>query len=102
MVYINEDRSEEVTDSYMSTENGIEFAIIETDGGYFIYKIPVVDSPDYADIDGKILDFATSDMEIIEAPNQENETVHDGLSELTVPQKVADEAEDISDATTLE
>lgn len=102
MVYVKEDPTEEVTDSYITSENGVELAVVECDEGYFIYKIPVVDAPDYADIEGEVLDFASSDMKIIEAPGQSNETVHDGHSSLNVPQKVADRAEEITGADVLE
>lgn len=102
MVYVKEDETEEVTDVYMSSESGVEYVVIETDDGYFIYKIPVVDAPDYVDDKGKVLDMARSDMKIIEAPNSENRSEYDGFSWLTVPQKVVDAAEEESGASLLE
>lgn len=102
MVYVREDDAEEVTDSYMDTENGVDIAVVECDEGYFIYRLPVVDAPDYVDIEGSVLDLARSDMKIIEAPGQDNEYVATGKSDITVPQKVVDTAREMTGATLLE
>lgn len=102
MVYITDDETEEVTDSYMEGKNGVKLAVVECDDGYFVYKIPVVESPDYSDIEGEVLDCATSDFKIIEDSSGSNQTVFNGLSDISVPQVVIDEAERISGATLLD
>lgn len=102
MVYVKKDDTEEVTDSWTTTKGGVEFIIVETDNGYFRYKIPVVDAPDYVDGVEKVIDVGASGSEYIEAPESDHTSVYSGSDDIIIPEKVAREAEKLSGYPLLE
>lgn len=96
MVYIKEAGHEiNIEKIKETTRNGNEGILITVNDGYFEYWFPIVEAPDYMKGHDKMLGIngKSYSLEIKEAPGQENETTHDGSSPLTIPQKVADKAE---------
>lgn len=91
MVYVKEDRTEEVTAVYSETRNGTSGVTVETEDGYFEYWFPIRDAEEYIDAE-KHLDAIR--MEIYEAKGEPNESLYTGKSHLIVPQVVAEAAED--------
>jgi hypothetical protein len=94
MVYVKEDTTETVTNAFETKRDGLNGVVVKTDDGYFEYWFPIKDAPDYIDSE-KVLS-AFSDMTITEAPGEENETQHDGTSNLTIPQSVVEKAEEVT------
>lgn len=100
MVHIKDDSTKEITNSYLETEEeDIEYAVIKCDDGHFVYRIPLLHD-NYKD--EKVLKLETSKMKIIESPSQDKRYEFNGMSDLTVPRKVAEEAENISGASIVE
>lgn len=102
MVYVKKDDTEEVTDSWTTTKDGVDYIVVETDEGYFRYEIPLVDAPDYIDDVERVLDLGRSDATIVEAPETDHTSTYSGLDDITVPEKVMVEAEKVSGFPHLE
>lgn len=99
MVYVREDSTEKVTDSYKKTDNGVEGVMVETEGGYFKYWFPIVDPSEKYNIESeKVLDVLSSEanFRLIEAEGEDNESIYTGQDNVTIPRKVVDRAEELS------
>lgn len=100
MVYVKEDKSEKVSKVEIISEP--KRVYVETNGGNFKYYIPIVATPDYADVDtNTVLDLLNKDYKTIEDTSPDTlEYKYD--SHTRIPQCVIDAAENESGAKLLE
>lgn len=94
IVYVRKDKTEEVTDFYRTSRNGLDGVVIETEDRYFEYFFPIKEAPEYVDSDYVLS--AYGDMTITEAPEEVNESQFTGKSGLTVPKCVVEKAEELT------
>ena len=94
MVYVKEGYPEKIDEISIIKKDNKKFAHVISEQGEFEYYIPIVDVPYYAvevTENDEILDLGRKDALIIEAPNSENRTEYNGLSNIIVPQNIIDE-----------
>jgi len=95
MVRVLATHDEEITNAYKTLSSKraqTPVVIVETDGGYFLYRFPITRA--LYRTTGQVIDCVK--MTVTEAADTDDPSTYDGSKPVIVPQKVVDKAQELS------